>query len=189
MLLDQNTNSKAGRVLERGTAEYDKFVAAHSIKTHPGTRSIIVEDIHQVGSSCGFNVPYFDFKDYRPILTDHFEKMDKRYREGSEKDSMDRYWAYKNAWSMDRAPAMQRALQYGKLEKIAPIKKMVGPLASAKYRNRNSGFTIEQVLLVILISFVCGALAASWAPRVFKEVRIDVSQLQKAAIRPSFALN
>lgn len=57
------------------------------IKSH--TRSIIIVDIHQVGSSCGFSVPYYDFKDFRPILDDYFEKKEKKFLAGEEKESMD----------------------------------------------------------------------------------------------------
>ncbi len=55
----------------------------------PGTRSIIIVDIHQVGSSCGFSVPFYDFKSYRPVLNDHFAKKEKRFKEGKEDESMD----------------------------------------------------------------------------------------------------
>lgn len=79
-----------GRVLEFDSPEFRQHVAKYGIKTMPGTRSIIVVDVHQVGSSCGFSVPYYDFKDYRPILNDFFEKKAKKFEEGNEKESMDR---------------------------------------------------------------------------------------------------
>lgn len=79
-----------GRVLEFGTSEFEEHITKHKVETIPGTRSIIVIDVHQVGSSCGFSVPYYDFKDFRPILNDHFEKKQKKFLEGNEKESMDR---------------------------------------------------------------------------------------------------
>lgn len=79
-----------GRILENGTKAFESFVADNKVETLPGTRSIILVDIHQVGSSCGFSVPYYDFKDYRPILNDHFEKKHKKFQAGDEKESMDR---------------------------------------------------------------------------------------------------
>lgn len=79
-----------GRVLEYDTPEFNQHVAKYDVKIIPGTRSIIVVDVHQVGSSCGFSVPYYDFKDFRPILNDHFEKKQKKFLEGNEKESMDR---------------------------------------------------------------------------------------------------
>ncbi len=77
-------------MLENGTNEFAKFIADHSVETLPGTRSIIIVDVHQVGSSCGFSVPFYDFKEFRPVLNDHFEKKRRKYEEeGKEDESMD----------------------------------------------------------------------------------------------------
>ncbi|KAH8692834.1 pyridoxamine phosphate oxidase family protein [Talaromyces proteolyticus] len=118
-----------GRVLEHGTRDFSVFVDKHAVQLLPGTRSIIVVDIHQVGSSCGFSVPFFDFKEFRNTLNDHHVKKAKKYEAGNEKESFERYWALKNAFSMDGLPAMHTGLTVAQQEKIAPIKKMVGPLA------------------------------------------------------------
>lgn len=79
-----------GRALENGTSEFESFVAKHDVKTIPGTRSIIIVDIHQVGTSCGFSVPYYDFKAHRDILNEHFWKKDERFKAGLSKDSIPR---------------------------------------------------------------------------------------------------
>ena len=79
-----------GRVYESGTGEFDSFISKHDVKTIPGTRSIIVVDVHQVGSSCGFSVPYYEFKGHRQVLNDHFRKKEERYKAGSAKDRLDR---------------------------------------------------------------------------------------------------
>jgi hypothetical protein len=79
----------AGRVLEHSTPAFDSFVSEQGVELMPGTRSIIIVDIHQVGSSCGFSVPFYDFKAYRPVLNDHFAKKEKRFLEGKEDESMD----------------------------------------------------------------------------------------------------
>jgi hypothetical protein len=79
-----------GRVLENGTSEFEIFVASNNIKTIPGTRSIIIVDIHQVGSSCGFSVPFFDFKAFRPVLNDYFAKKEEKFKAGKLDESMDR---------------------------------------------------------------------------------------------------
>ncbi|KAI0018814.1 hypothetical protein F4780DRAFT_494049 [Xylariomycetidae sp. FL0641] len=118
-----------GRVLERGTSAFDEIVERESIKCLPATRSIIVVDIHQVGTSCGFSVPYYDFKEFRPTLHEYFERKEKKYLDGNEKESMPRYWALKNAWSMDGLPGMKTGLDAGRKYAIHPAKKMVGPLA------------------------------------------------------------
>lgn len=68
-----------GKVLENGTDDFSKFITEHSVTTIPGTRSIIIVDIHQVGSSCGFSVPFYDFKEFRSVLlrivqiTNHYD--------------------------------------------------------------------------------------------------------------------
>jgi hypothetical protein len=47
-------------------------------------------DIHQVGSSCGFSVPFFEFKDFRPVLNDHFAKKEEKFKAGKTEESIDR---------------------------------------------------------------------------------------------------
>jgi hypothetical protein len=79
-----------GRVVENGTKQFEDFVCLHKVETIPGTRSIIIVDIHQVGSSCGFSVPFFDFKEYRPVLNDHFAKKEQRFLAGKKEESIER---------------------------------------------------------------------------------------------------
>lgn len=95
------------------------------MKIIPATRSIIIVDIHQVGSSCGYSVPFYEFKDYRKTLNQVFEKRLEKFEGGNKDESMDRYWAYKSAWSMDGLPAMQRGLDTGAREAVEPLVKMV----------------------------------------------------------------
>jgi hypothetical protein len=78
-------------VLECGTGEFDGFVERYSIDTIAGTRSIILVDIHQVGSSCGYSVPFYDFKDFRPVLNNHWKQKEKRFLAGKTEDSMERF--------------------------------------------------------------------------------------------------
>jgi hypothetical protein len=44
-----------------------------------------------VGSSCGFSVPFFEFKDFRPVLNDHFSNKEKKFKEGKKEESIDRF--------------------------------------------------------------------------------------------------
>ncbi|KAK3721972.1 hypothetical protein LTR37_002788 [Vermiconidia calcicola] len=158
-----------GRVLENGTTAFSDFMSEHSITTSFHTRSIIVVDIHQVGGSCGFSVPYYDFKGFRPILNDFFSKKERRYQDGKEDESMDHYWAYKNAWSMDGLPALQRGAVAAKKYSIAPIKKMIGPVAPTRYKH-GFGFTAQQVLLIALLNFFIGLAVAFYAHGVAEKV-------------------
>ena len=63
-----------GRVLEYGTPEFAAFVKKEDVRLVDGTRAIIVVDVEQVGSSCGFSMPKFEFKEYRNALNEIFEK-------------------------------------------------------------------------------------------------------------------
>ena len=79
-----------GRVLEYGTKEFEEFVSEKKVRTIPGTRSIIVVDIHQVGTSCGFSMPFFDFKAFRPTLNDFFVKRVASEEAGRKEDGIER---------------------------------------------------------------------------------------------------
>jgi hypothetical protein len=78
-----------GEVLEYGTPGYTSFVKENPVKTIPGTRAVIVVHIHQVGSSCGFSMPLFDFKDFRPTLNEFFEKRVAAEEAGNKKDGIE----------------------------------------------------------------------------------------------------
>ena len=66
-----------GTVIENDGGEaWQQIVKETGVKTIPGSRSIIVVDVQQVGSSCGFSVPFFEFKGFRETLNDHFKKKD-----------------------------------------------------------------------------------------------------------------
>ena len=78
------------------------------------------------------------------------------------------YWAYKNAWSMDGLPGMQRGIRAAKTHGVAPIKKMVGPLAPVRYQS-GYGFSVLQVVLIALLTFLIG-LAIPFYGRTFAEI-------------------
>ncbi|KPI35408.1 uncharacterized protein AB675_11658 [Cyphellophora attinorum] len=179
-----------GRVLENGSREFKEFVEArnrevenkaelakHKIDLIPGTRSIIVVDIDQVGSSCGFSVPFYDFKGYRDVLNNFFENKDKKFKEtGDAKESMDQYWAFKNAWSMDGLPGMKRATWAAKEYDVAPIKKIVGPLGEKLAYSKGAvgerrQFSLEQMILAVLVALVLGAFAATRGAEVVDHVQ------------------
>ncbi len=66
-----------GRVLENGTGAFEEFVKKNDVKTIPGSRAIIIVDVHQAGTSCGYSVPYYDFKEFRGALNEVFAKREK----------------------------------------------------------------------------------------------------------------
>ncbi|KAF2213351.1 hypothetical protein CERZMDRAFT_25487, partial [Cercospora zeae-maydis SCOH1-5] len=120
-----------GRILERESSEFDDFIQRHSVKVIPATRSIILVDVHQVGSSCGYSVPMYEFKNFRQTLNQVFEKRKEKFDAGKEDESMDHYWAYKSQWSIDGLPAMQRGLDASVKYGVEPLVKMIGPYAPA----------------------------------------------------------
>ena len=79
-----------GEVLEYGTSKFKDFVKEHGVKTIDGTRAVVVVHIHQVGSSCGFSMPLFDFKDFRSTLNEFFEKKVASERAGKREDGIER---------------------------------------------------------------------------------------------------
>ncbi|SMR62990.1 unnamed protein product [Zymoseptoria tritici ST99CH_3D1] len=158
-----------GRILERESPEFNAFVEEHNVKTIPATRSIIIVDVHQVGSSCGYSVPFYEFQKFRSTLDQVFEKKQKNYEEGKSEETMDRYWAYKNAWSIDGLPGMKRGVECGEKEKVEPIVKMVGPNAPSSpfgsgYSRSRPGVQVASsyawLLLCVLLAFVVGRASA-----------------------------
>jgi hypothetical protein len=66
-------DAHVGGLLRVG-GEFGTFVKENGVKCIPGTRSVIVVDVEQVGSSCGFSVPFYEFKGFRSTLNDFFKK-------------------------------------------------------------------------------------------------------------------
>ena len=152
-----------GHPLENGSPEYDAFIAEHKVKTIPGSRSIIIVDVHQCGTSCGFSVPYYDFVSHRPILNEHFEKKQAKFQAGDEKESMDYYWAWKSARSVDGMPGMKRGVQYADEHAVQPLKKWKGAYAPGGpkawgARSGQQGSDRGLVFLVLLLGIIIGGV-------------------------------
>ncbi|KAJ7207347.1 hypothetical protein C8J57DRAFT_1151727 [Mycena rebaudengoi] len=94
-----------GTVYEFGTPEYNSFIPAESRK--PGSRSVILIDVHKVSTSCGYAVPFFDFKAHRTrLLTWAVRKESIDIEAASTEppgfvDGLKQYWTKKNAKSLD----------------------------------------------------------------------------------------
>ncbi|KAI6085278.1 hypothetical protein F4821DRAFT_152442 [Hypoxylon rubiginosum] len=169
-----------GRVLEFGTAAFDDMVERENIEVIPGVRSIIVVDIHQVGTSCGYSVPLYEFKGFRTTLPDFFRRKEERFLAGSEKDSMPRYWALKSAWSMDGLPGMPTGLKTGREFAIEPMRKMVGPWAP-KGRGgpgARGGFQIEHVIIMVLAALLAISVATHPAFQHHAQTRMQEVMMQ-----------
>lgn len=109
-------------------------------------------------------------------------------------DLLDRYWAYKNAWSIDGLPAVQRGLDCGTRENVEPIVKFVGPWApaapygpksyklSAQVRYqlvmlRTTQVQLTSVLLMVLMAFVAGMAVAFYGPLFVESQRGKLHRL------------
>lgn len=82
-----------------------------------------------------------------------------------------RYWATKNAWSVDGLPGMKLGQQTMKKENIVPLKKMVGSAAPEVYRRPVAGFTLAQLVLAIVLSALVSAYLALHGAEVASTIR------------------
>ncbi|KAF1935767.1 hypothetical protein EJ02DRAFT_116047 [Clathrospora elynae] len=159
-----------GHALENGTPAFTSFVQQNNVPLLPGSRSIILINVHQCASSCGFSVPYYDFKAHRNILNDHFRKKEEKFRAGREEESIDRYWAYKSQASIDGLPGMKRGVEYAKRHGVVPIGKMVGRYAPKGPRNAERVGLVRLVLVLLLGVVIGGVMAVSFVTPEWMQV-------------------
>ncbi|KAL2176131.1 uncharacterized protein P884DRAFT_245791 [Thermothelomyces heterothallicus CBS 202.75] len=139
---------------------FDDFVKKHDVEVIPSSRSIIIVRLHQVATSCGYSVPFYEFKGFRATLNEVFAKKEEKFLQGASGVSRERYWAYKNSYSVDGLPGMRIGYETHKREGIAPIEKMVGPGAPRGYAYRNSRrFSAWHLVLVAVLSVICTVLS------------------------------
>ncbi|KAJ3065317.1 hypothetical protein HDU99_004200, partial [Rhizoclosmatium hyalinum] len=86
------------RVVLAKTPEFETLMQKYypSWIGQQGLRSIIVGDIFQVGTSCGYAVPYFDYVKPRDTLINWANKKTDA--------EMEEYWCTRNATSIDGLP-------------------------------------------------------------------------------------
>ncbi|KAJ7653089.1 hypothetical protein DFH06DRAFT_994559 [Mycena polygramma] len=160
-----------GTVYEFGTPEYNTinkcvvllmtFISPESRK--PGSRSVIVVDVHKVGTSCGYAVPFFDFKAHRTrLLTWAMKKEDldvnNTAKDSGLVDGLKRYWNTKNTKSLDGLTGL----------KIAPYTSDSFPVKDFTYRpdNESEKTRFQSPITAaggmnLLVGFSLGILAAS----------------------------
>jgi hypothetical protein len=83
-----------GRTVRPGNAEWDGLAPLFTLYT--GTRQIIVADIQQVQTSCGYAVPFFDYQGERDALI--------KWAEHKGEEGVQDYWQEKNRCSVDGLP-------------------------------------------------------------------------------------
>jgi hypothetical protein len=86
-----------GLVLRRGSADYNAMLSQYFSNQEPlGARQMIALSVDMVQTSCGYNVPRFDFREDRDTLT--------RWTEKKGKEGIEAYWREKNLRSIDGYP-------------------------------------------------------------------------------------
>ncbi|KAK1235797.1 hypothetical protein PQX77_000970 [Marasmius sp. AFHP31] len=101
-----------GTVYEFGTPEYNALVPPESRK--PGSRSVIMIDVHKAATSCGYAVPFFEYKAERTKLFEWASDKEKHdHTSSSPQASQDlpskglkAYWQKMNTSSFDGLPGM-----------------------------------------------------------------------------------
>ena len=80
-----------GRPCQKGSAEYQELVS--QFEEYPGARSIIVIDVDRISDSCGYSVPYYDYKGERDVLL--------KWAQNKGDDGVEEYQRTKNHQSLD----------------------------------------------------------------------------------------
>ena len=83
-----------GHAVLPDTPEWDELIPNFEVLT--GTRQLIVADIHQVQTSCGYAVPFFDYVEDRQTLV--------KWAENKGPEGLTAYHAEKNFQSLDGLP-------------------------------------------------------------------------------------
>jgi hypothetical protein len=86
-----------GRILPRHSLEYSTLLASHFDNTEaPGARQMVLLAVELVQTSCGMNVPFFDYVSERDQLT--------RWAEVKGEAALEDYRREKNTHSIDGLP-------------------------------------------------------------------------------------
>ncbi|KAI9065256.1 hypothetical protein FKP32DRAFT_1568240 [Trametes sanguinea] len=99
-----------GTVYEFGTPEYDELIPME--ERRPGSRAATVIDVHKVGTTCGYAVPFYEFKGHRQLLLDYFDKHERRDQADESAHAakgLKAYWEEHNTRSIDGLPGMSLA--------------------------------------------------------------------------------
>lgn len=83
-----------GRTLLPDSEEWSQLLK--NFVSYPGARQIILIEIHRVQTSCGYSIPFYDYKGERDTLV--------KWAEAKGPEGRDTYRAQKNTMSIDRKP-------------------------------------------------------------------------------------
>uniref|UniRef100_A0A0W0G3N5 Pyridoxamine 5'-phosphate oxidase putative domain-containing protein n=1 Tax=Moniliophthora roreri TaxID=221103 RepID=A0A0W0G3N5_MONRR len=99
-----------GTVYEFETPEYNDLIPPE--KRKPGSRSVIMVDVHKVAKSCGYAIPFFESKSHRNKLIQWVTPKEK---------GLKAYWAQNNSTSLDGLPGMNLLLQTTDTQLVGPV--------------------------------------------------------------------
>jgi len=88
----------SGRTVLVGTPEFDELRPLFAKERVVGQRAIVVVTCDRIADSCGFSVPLMEYAGDRDLLDRAQSRRDDTYYE--------RYWAERNATSIDGLPAI-----------------------------------------------------------------------------------
>ncbi|KAF9187333.1 hypothetical protein BGZ51_001423 [Haplosporangium sp. Z 767] len=95
-----------GRVVRVESPEFNQLIEDHyagsELCSAQGKRAIIMVDVRKMGTTCGYAVPFFDYRGPRETLVKYFSKKDD--------EEMKEYWRKKNMYSLDGLPGMRNAI-------------------------------------------------------------------------------
>ncbi|KAI1302300.1 hypothetical protein EDD11_005635 [Mortierella claussenii] len=95
-----------GRVIRLGTPEFNRLLETQYkgslLYDASGKRSIIMIDVRKVGTSCGYSVPFYEYKGERLTLINSFSKRDEA--------AIKEYWMTANKYSLDGLPGMRHEM-------------------------------------------------------------------------------
>ena len=80
-----------GAVLEQGTQPFDDFVKKHYVQLVASSRAIVIARLHQATTSCGYSVPFYEFKSCRKTLNEYFERMADKFGQGKSEENIERF--------------------------------------------------------------------------------------------------
>ncbi|TFK48054.1 hypothetical protein OE88DRAFT_1665129 [Heliocybe sulcata] len=173
-----------GKVHEFGTPEYFSFVPPE--KRTPGSRSVIVVDVHKVGTSCGFGVPFYEYIGHREKLLNVsivHEQRDLAAPDNIADNGLKAYWRNMNAQSIDGLPALTEAPYESnlplkavrELSRFGAIKMKKGSEAKVGVKIQDFGTAwLKREEVRLMLAFLLGAIVSAFSGRVIGRVAVPV---------------
>ncbi|KAJ8515106.1 hypothetical protein ONZ45_g7416 [Pleurotus djamor] len=165
-----------GTVYEFGSPEYNELLPPSSPNRKPGSRAIIMIDVYKVGTSCGYAVPFYEFKRHRTQLLEmstRFQNLDRDAELALEDPSTEPspprpnkslkwYWSTHNMQSLDGLPSIETAHESFRL--FEPVTKV---FKKDDISEKGAGNAVQDALRLplvegkVVVAFALGMIAAT----------------------------